>query len=40
MLRSKAMMPMFRLPFVYFLIYLDFGRNSRVIMTILLLMMH
>ena len=37
MLRSKAMVPMFRLPFVCCLLCLDFGHNGCVIMTILLL---
>jgi len=39
MLRSKAMMPMFRLPFIFSSL-LDFGHNGYVIMTILLLIMH
>jgi len=40
MLRTKAMMSMFRLPFVYFLLYLDFGHIGFAIMIILLLTMN
>ena len=38
MLRSKVMMPLFRLPFVYFLFFslLEFGHMGLVIMTIFL----
>ena len=37
-LKSKAMKLMFGFPFVYFLLFLDFGGNDYVIMTIFLLM--
>ena len=41
MLRSKMIMPMFRLPFIFiFFLYLDFGHNGYVIMTILILTMN
>ena len=39
MLRNKAMMPMFRLPFIFSSL-LDFGHNGYVIMTIHPLIMH